>query len=190
MMQVSRDVLPWSVILPHLQQQCSDAAKAEQAAEQARKMLKMWKDLTYATVFTIDEYHPRNLFSAHVGHMLSSLLGHCEARKLVLQTLQEEASKEYLGMSPQQWQPGGRGWRLFMLLAGECIEKDAKRFKHLQPTATVWKNRLADGLGRYGTRWGIECLIETGRKGEASVPDENSDNWVDGLTDAAVPLGI
>jgi len=154
-MNVSRDLFPWSVIIPHLEQQSTRAHEAI-LAEHAASLIKLWQDTTRA--FGAFNETKISMLTEGVGLMLSKLAGATRAREMVLQAL-EAARLEST--------PGSPFWRDHMLLAGMClVDKETSEI--------VFGSVGASDDDQFRLRWIKECTILTGFRGEISVLDNTT----------------
>lgn len=175
-MAVSRDIFPWSVIISHLEQQTRLAHEAEKA-EHAASLIQLWEEMTCG-VYCLTNPTKITYFTQNVANMLLKLVGGTTAREMVLRRLYEEKPSSNSGL------PGGRVWRLYMLLAGCCVTSSKNRLTVFgsEPSTALWGRRLTDEFGLLGHNWIWECLIFSGVVGKISIPDDNSPTWVDGVT--------
>lgn len=183
-MNVSREVFPWSIIVPQLERNLKLAQDAENV-KHAESLLGLWRRTTFSTVYCFTDGSKISFFTGSVGAMLARLVGSSTAREMVLQALDADKGLQYVGFDfPASWQAGGEGWRYYMLLAGTCVtNNDPTVFGDSRPVSALWSHRLMNEDGRFGRNWERECTIFTGLTGRVSVPDDDSSTtWVDGVT--------
>ncbi len=178
--RMSRELFPWSIIIPHLEQQSRRAHQA-QLAEHAASLIDMWQQMTYSSCYNFIESFQISFFTPQFGQKLRALLGPTAARELVLQSMESEKTKEYIGLdNSTAWHSGGQAWRYYMLLAGYCVVDHAP--ERSEPPTPLWRGRLQDEDGRFGRNWERECTIHTGLTGLISQPDDSSTTWRVGVT--------
>ena len=159
-MSVSREALPWSLILPHLEEEARKDA--------ARAVLLVWQKAAFGStpeggplvLFCENGFFHARQHATHAAEALRTLVGADQAGAMV-----RSAQTAATGLDHDSW-------RLYLFLEGVArfgfIERE-------EPPSAVWQRRVErEGIW---TSWDVECMIEAGRTGTLEPPAEDSPTW-------------